>query len=77
MNDIVKLMVLKIIIDSLSKKQNISIMKQDKGRGVVVMNRSNYTEKCLNILQNEQFIKLRHDPTNSIENQIQRELRKL
>ena len=77
MNDIVKLMVLKMIIDSLSKKQNISIMKQDKGRGVVVMNRSNYTEKCLNILQNEQFIKLRHDPTNSIENQIQRELRKL
>ena len=66
-----------MIIDSLSKKQNISIMKQDKGRGVVVMNRSNYTEKCLNILQNEQFIKLRHDPTNSIENQIQRELRKL
>ena len=50
MNDIVKLMVLKMIIDSLSKKQNISIMKQDKGRGVVVMNRSNYTEKCLNIL---------------------------
>ena len=77
MNDIVKLMVLKMIIDSLSKKQNISIMKQDKGRGVVVMNRSNYTEKCLNILQNEQFIKLRHDPTKSIENQIQRELRKL
>ena len=70
-------MVLKMIIDSLSKKQNISIMKQDKGRGVVVMNRSNYTEKCLNILQNEQFIKLRHDPTNSIENHIQRELRKL
>ena len=66
-----------MIIDSLSKKQNISIMKQDKGRGVVVMNRSNYTEKCLNILQNEQFIKLRHDPTNSIKNQIQRELRKL
>ena len=66
-----------MIIDSLSKKQNISIMKQDKGRGAVVMNRSNYTEKCLNILQNEQFIKLRHDPTNSIENQIQRELRKL
>ena len=40
-----------MIIDSLSKKQNISIMKQDKGRGVVVMNRSNYTEKCLNILK--------------------------
>ena len=38
-------------------------MKQDKGRGVVVMDRSKYTEKCLSILQTEQFTKLRHDPT--------------
>ena len=52
-------------------------MKQDKGRGVVVMDRSKYTEKCLNILQTKQFTKLRHDPTKSIENKIQRELRKL
>ena len=52
-------------------------MKQDKGRGVVVMYRSKYHEKCLSILQTEQFTKLRHDPTKSIENKIQRELRKL
>ena len=52
-------------------------MKQDKGRGVVVMDRSKYTEKCLSILQTEQFTKLRHDPTKSIESKIQRELRKL
>ena len=38
-------------------------MKQDKGRGVVVMDRSKYTEKCFNILETEQFTKLRHDPT--------------
>ena len=42
-------------------------MKQDKGRGVVVMNKSKYTEKCLHALQTEQFTKLRHDPTKSIE----------
>ena len=52
-------------------------MKQDKGRGVVAVDRSKYTAKCLNILQTEQFTKLRHDPTKSIENKIQRELRKL
>ena len=52
-------------------------MKQDKGRGVVAVDRSKYTAKCLNILQTEQFTKLRHDPTKSIVNKIQRELRKL
>ena len=52
-------------------------MKQNKGRGVVVMDASKYTEKCLSILQTEQFTKRRHDPTKSIENKILRELRKL
>ena len=52
-------------------------MKQDKGRGVVAIDRSKYTEKCLNTLQSEQFTKLKHDPTKSIKNKIQRELRKL
>ena len=67
----------KMIIDSLSKSQNICIIKQDKGCGVVVMDRSKYTEKCLSILQTGQFTKLRHDPAKSIENKIQWELRKL
>ena len=53
------------------------MMKQGKGRGVVVTDRPKYTEKFLNILQTEKFTKLRHDPTKSIENKIQRELRKL
>ena len=52
-------------------------MKQDKGHDVVVMDRSKYAGKCLRILQTEQFTKLRHDPTKSIENKIQRELSKL
>ena len=67
----------KTIIGSVSENQSICIMKQDKRRGVVVIDRSKYTEKCLNILQTEQFTKLRHDPTKSIESKIQRELRKL
>ena len=67
----------KTIIDRLSKNQSICIMKQDKGRAAVVMDKSKYTEKCLNILQTEQFTKLRHDPTKPIENKIQQELRKL
>ena len=38
------------ITDSLSKNQSICIVKQNKGRGFVVMVRSKYTERCLNIL---------------------------
>ena len=45
-------------------------MKQDKGCGVVVMDSSKYTEKCLNILETKQLTKLRHDPTKSIKNKI-------
>ena len=44
---------------------------------VVVMDRSKYIEKCLHILQTEQFTKLRNDPTKSIEKKIRRELRKM
>ena len=32
-------------------------MKKEKGCGAVVMDRSKYTEKCLNILQTAQFTK--------------------
>ena len=39
----------KTIVDSLSKSLSICIMKQDKGRGAVVMDRS----KCENKIQRE------------------------
>ena len=58
------------VIDSLSRNQDICIMKQEKGRSAVVMDGSKYTEKCLNILQTAPFTKLRHDPTKSITNNI-------
>ena len=54
----------KTTIDSLSKSQSIFVMKQDKESGVAVMDRSKDTEKCLSVLQTEQFTKLRHDPTS-------------
>ena len=34
------------IIKSLSQKEDITIMKADKARGVVIMNKSKYLEKC-------------------------------
>ena len=41
------------------------------------MDRTKYTDKCLELLQTNQFMKLNHDPTRSIEGKIQGILRKL
>ena len=35
------------------------------------MDRPKYTDKCLELLQMNQFMKLNHDPTKSIEGKIQ------
>ena len=51
-------------------------MKQNKGRGVVLMDRTAYLEKCLDILDANQFTKLSTDPTKKTEEKIQRVLRK-
>ena len=52
-------------------------MKQDKGRGGVIMDRSKYTEKGLTILSTKEFQKLKLDPTKSIEEKVQRMPRKI
>ena len=67
----------KTIIKQLSINEEVIIMKQDKGRGVVIMNRSKYLEKCLSILQGKQFMKLDRDPTSKLESKVQRILRKI
>ena len=38
------------IISDLSKRDDIILLKQDKGQGVVVIDRSKYTERCLEML---------------------------
>ena len=52
-------------------------MKQDKELGVVIMDKLKYHEKCLMILENENFIKLNRNTTNKTEEKIQRILRKI
>ena len=37
----------KQVVKELSERRNIAILKADKGRGVVIMGRHKYTEKCL------------------------------
>ena len=67
----------KKVIDQLSQNKDLCILKHNKGRGVVLMDRTKYTKKCLELRQTDQFIKLNHDSTKSIEGKIQRILRKL
>ena len=64
-------------IENLSKNSNIALLKQDKGRGVVILDNNTYIEKCYEILDKEQFKKLEKDPTKTIEGKVQRSLRKI
>ena len=41
------------------------------------MNRDKYQEKCLELLDTEQFQKLNHDPTKTTERKVQNTLRKI
>ena len=67
----------KKVIERLSRNNDIIIMKQDKGSGVVIMNKPRDQEKCLELSSTDQFTKLNHDPTKKIEAKIQRILRKI
>ena len=46
------------IIDQLSRNTDIIILRQDKGRGITILDRKNYIQKCVSILNTSQFRKL-------------------
>ena len=64
-------------IKKLLNNKDIVILKEDKGRGVVVTNRSKYIEKCLSIINSSQFLQIYKDPTPSIQRDVQKTLRKI
>ena len=63
--------------DTLRRNNNIVVLKQNKERGVVILDTNIYVEKCLSILDTNQFMKLDKNPTSSYESKIQRTLRKI
>ena len=63
------------IISNLSNRKDIVILKQDKGRSVVIMDQRNYTEKCMSLLSSNQFVHIANDRTKSLESKVQRTLR--
>ena len=52
-------------------------MKQDKGRGVVIMDKSKYTQKFLTILSTKMFQELKLDPEKSTEEKVECMVRKI
>ena len=52
-------------------------MKQDKGRGVVIMDKAKYQEKILALFNTNQFVKLNRDPSTQGKTKIQRVLKKI
>ena len=60
------------IIANLPNNKTIKVLKQDNGRGVVIMDSSKCMEKCLGLLENNRLAKTNDDRTKRIESQIQR-----
>ena len=65
------------MIKRLVENKDLIILRQNKGKGVVIMDRRKYTEKFLNMLNSNQFKNLDHDPTKAVENKTKRALRKI
>ena len=61
-------------IKKLSSRKDITIMKSDKGRAVVILDKTLYLSKCLSMINTDKFEKLKDDPTKRIEGIVQRTL---
>ena len=53
---------------NLRRNKDLVSLKQDKGKGVVLLDRTVYTDKCLSILNTQQFQQLDISPTAANEN---------
>ena len=51
----------------LLRNKDLYVLKQDKGFGVVLMDKIKYTNKCSELFQTNQSRELNHDPTKCIE----------
>ena len=67
----------KRIIEGLYRNEGITVLRQDKGRGVVILNKSDYIEKCENFLNGREFERLQNDPTASFQTKVQNLLRSM
>ena len=52
------------VINNLSNNKSV-ILKKDKGRGIVILGRKHYIEKCFRTVQSKQFKKQKKDTTKT------------
>lgn len=65
-------------LSELRKDDTVVILPADKGKGTVILDRSDYDSKMLDILNDSQhFLKIKDDPTKVAERKLVSELRKL
>ena len=64
-------------IQSLKRNEEIAVLKQDKGKGSVIIDTKDYIKKCEAILSTRQFGCCQKDPTQTIENKIQKGVRSI
>ena len=57
----------KKVVDNLSKNENIVILKQDKGRGIVILDTTKYPKRCMALLNTDRFKKVTTDSTTAID----------
>ena len=55
------------ILENLYKNKEISVLRQDKGRGVVIMNKVDYESKSTMFLSGREFELLQDNPTKSFQ----------
>ena len=64
-----------VLLNKMSVTKNVNL-KKDKGRGVIILDRSKYMEKYFSILSAIQFAEIDNDPTVYIEGKVQKTLKK-
>ena len=67
----------KKVIENLYKNDKIAILRQDKGRGVVILNKTDYISKCETFLHGPEFEELVNDPTSTLQTHVQKTLREM
>ena len=66
-----------ITINTLRRNNSIVVLKQDKGSGVVILDKTIYVDKYLSLLHTSRLMKLHKNPTSSNESKIQLSLKKI
>ena len=65
------------VMNNLRRNKQLVILKQDKRRGVVLLGKTKYVEKCFPFTNTRKFKKLDKNPTVNYEAKIQSNLKKM